>query len=58
MGKDIIGQNISKEDANKLYSLFRKGPRKGGLNNNDTDAEYIRNFRAYTSQKAIDMLHS
>ena len=32
MGKDSEGQNITKDDADKLYSLFRKGPHKGGLN--------------------------
>jgi hypothetical protein len=43
MGKDSVGKNISKQDADKLYSVFRKGLHKRGLNSNDTDAEYIRN---------------
>jgi hypothetical protein len=46
MGKDSVSQNILKEDADKLYSLFCKDPHKGGLNYNNTNAEYITNVRA------------
>jgi len=66
MGKDSQGQNITKDDADKLYALFRKGPHKGGLNYNDTHAKYIRkevfekhfptkklnNFRTWYRRKA------
>jgi hypothetical protein len=48
MGKDNVSQNISKEDADKLFSLFRKGPNRGGLNYKKHNAKCIRNVRAYT----------
>ena len=60
MGKDSKAQNITKEDADKLYSLFRKGPHKRGLNYNDTDAKYIRNevFEKHFLTKKLDNIRT